>query len=96
MRECYKYVLLSVSSGTADTTKSDIANQWGKLSEAEAAKSNLTKHLDECKTELQQSNSVENVLKEQLESKEEVLRSDNKEQKELTSTINGLTKTVGR
>jgi hypothetical protein len=79
-------------------TRQNLTSQTNsrRLSEAEAAKSNLTKHLDECKTELQQSNSVENVLKEQLESKEEVLRSDNKEQKELTSTINGLTKPVGR
>jgi myosin heavy subunit len=63
--------------------------------EAETFNSNLTNQLDEFKTKLEESNSVKNDLKKQLESKEELLQSDNKKQKELQTTIDGVKKTVG-
>lgn len=78
-------------------TRQNLTSQTNsrRLKEVEAAHSNLTEQLSECKTELGRSNSVENDLKKQLNSTEEVLQSDNKEQRELSSTIHGLTKTVG-
>jgi len=65
-----------------------------KLADAEAAKSDLQKQLDELKTKLKQSNSDENYLKEQLDSKESILQSNNKTQEELQTTVDELTKTV--
>jgi hypothetical protein len=67
---------------------------YARLKEAEAAKSILMKQRDKFVNELEESSSVENDLKELLNSKYKVLHSDNEEQRELTSTISYLKKTV--
>jgi polyhydroxyalkanoate synthesis regulator phasin len=54
----------------------------------------LRNQLDEFKMKLEESNSVSSDLKRQLQEQEEVLKSNNDKQKQLQTTIDGLTKTV--
>jgi hypothetical protein len=65
-----------------------------KLTMTETVNRNLKKQLDEFKTELELSNSVKNDLKKQLEMKEKVVQINTEKNKQLQTTVDGLTKIV--
>jgi chromosome segregation ATPase len=65
-----------------------------KIKQAEQANRRLTSKIDDLKTKLEESNSINDNLKKELDKKEEILQSDNKEQMELLTTIDGLTKSL--
>jgi polyhydroxyalkanoate synthesis regulator phasin len=61
---------------------------------AEAANDVLREQLDKFKMKLEQSDAVSSDLKKQLQAKEDLLKNNIDKEKQLQTTIDGLTKTV--
>jgi chromosome segregation ATPase len=66
-----------------------------KINESEPFNHYLQRQQDEFKIALEQSTSLNSSLKKQLEAKEKVLQSRNKEKKKMQTRIHSLIKTVG-
>ena len=66
-----------------------------QIHEVEADNAPLRYQIDEFKMKLQQSDSISSDLKRQLQEQEELVKSSKDRQKQLQTTVDELTKTVG-